>query len=103
MPSASTITAATSVNGATGVATTPLLRWADGNAAIYYYELQLSRDGDRTLSEQLAAHYAALIRQRLLATDGIAAFTPEDRAAGLAYMERMYGATSATVDEILAA
>ena len=29
--------------------------------------LQLSRDGSRTLSEQLAAHYAALIRQRLLA------------------------------------
>lgn len=39
----------------------------------------------------------------VLATDGIAAFTPEDRAAGIAYMERMYGASSATVDEILAA
>ena len=39
----------------------------------------------------------------VLATDGIAAFTPDDLAAGLAYMERMYGATSATVDEILAA
>lgn len=39
----------------------------------------------------------------VLADDGIAAFTPEDRAAGIAYMEKMYGAQTATVDEILAA
>ena len=39
----------------------------------------------------------------VLATDGISAFTPEDKADGIAYMETMYGAESATVDEILAA
>lgn len=39
----------------------------------------------------------------VLAEDGISAFTPEDKAAGLSYMETMYGATIGTVDEILAA
>jgi nicotinamidase-related amidase len=38
----------------------------------------------------------------VLAEDGISAFTPEDKAAGLAYMEQMYGAVVRTVDEILA-
>lgn len=39
----------------------------------------------------------------VLARDGIAAFTPEDKADGIAYMEKMYGAVTADVDEILAA
>lgn len=39
----------------------------------------------------------------VLAVDGISAFTPEDKAAGIAYMEHMYGAVSATVDEIVSA
>ena len=38
----------------------------------------------------------------ILARDGIAAFTPEDKAAGIAYMETMYGAETADVDEIVA-
>jgi len=38
----------------------------------------------------------------VLAEDGISAFTPEDKAAGIAYMQTMYGATVGTVDEILA-
>ncbi|MEI6688210.1 MAG: isochorismatase family cysteine hydrolase [Thermoleophilia bacterium] len=37
----------------------------------------------------------------VLADDGISAFTPEDKAAGISYMETMYGAMVATVDEIL--
>lgn len=39
----------------------------------------------------------------VLADDGIAAFTPEDKAAGIAYMETMYGAETADVDAILGA
>ena len=39
----------------------------------------------------------------MLASDCIAAFTPEDCAAGMAYMATMYGAAAATADEILAA
>lgn len=39
----------------------------------------------------------------VLAEDGISAFTLEDKAAGLAYMQKMYGATVATVDEIVGA
>ena len=39
----------------------------------------------------------------VLASDCIAAFTPEDYAAGMAYMATMYGAAAATADEILAA
>jgi nicotinamidase-related amidase len=39
----------------------------------------------------------------VLAEDGISAFTPADQAAGLAYMQQMYGATLSSVDEVLAA
>jgi len=39
----------------------------------------------------------------VLAEDGISAFTPEDMAAGMTYMQAMYGAVAGTVDEILAA
>lgn len=39
----------------------------------------------------------------VLADDGISAFTPEDRTTGIAYMEQMYGAVTASVAEILAA
>lgn len=39
----------------------------------------------------------------ILARDGITAFTPADEEAGIAYMERMYGAETRSVDEILAA
>lgn len=38
----------------------------------------------------------------VLAEDGIAAFTPEDKAAGIAYMGKMYGALAVDVDDILA-
>ncbi len=39
--------------------------------------------------------------QVVVASDCVTAFTPEDNAAGVAYMERMYGATTMTVDDIL--
>ncbi len=39
----------------------------------------------------------------VLAGDAIAAFTPADHANGIAYIEQMYGGTTATVDEILGA
>jgi hypothetical protein len=37
----------------------------------------------------------------VLATDCISAFTPADQAAGIAYMEQMYGAEAAVVAELL--
>ncbi|MGI9117577.1 MAG: cysteine hydrolase family protein [Gaiellales bacterium] len=37
----------------------------------------------------------------VLATDAISAFTPEDKDAGVGYMEHMYGAEQADVAEIL--
>ncbi len=37
----------------------------------------------------------------VLATDCISAFTPADQAAGIAYMEQMYGAESAVVADLL--
>ena len=39
----------------------------------------------------------------VLADDAIAAFTPEDKAAGMSYMATMYGAVAADVDDILQA
>ena len=60
--------------------------------------LQLSRDGSRTLSEQLAAHYAALIRQRLLA--------PGSRLPSVREGARRHGVSPhtlvATYDQLLA-
>ena len=37
----------------------------------------------------------------VLATDCISAFTPADQAAGIAYMEQMYGAEAAVVADLL--
>jgi hypothetical protein len=61
---------------------------------------------DHKVAARVARAHVALSRDGhvhrvVLATDCISAFTPADQAAGIAYMEQMYGAEAAVVAELL--